>query len=71
MFRTETGTAALVRNPDEIDWRHVWLANAMIDSRKLEPANIARYKMQTRKDSLTRRLHKLRRMRAALGQPRD
>jgi len=67
MSSTETGTAELRRNADEIDWRHVWLTNASIDSGKLEPANIARYKMQTRKDSLTRRLHKLRRMRAFLG----
>ena len=37
MSRTETGTAELRRNADEIDWRQVWLTNAMIDSRKLEP----------------------------------
>jgi hypothetical protein len=67
MSRKETGTAELRRNADEVDWRHVWLTCANIDSGKFEPANIARYKMQTRKDSLTRRLHKLRRMRAFLG----
>jgi hypothetical protein len=67
MSRMETGNAELRRNADEIDWRHVWLTNAKIDSGKLESANIARYKMQTRKDSLTRRLHKLRRIRALLG----
>ena len=37
MSRTETGTAELGRNADEIDWRQVWLTNAMIDSGKLEP----------------------------------
>ncbi len=67
MSSTETGTAELRRNADEIDWRHVWLTNANIDSGRFEPANIARYKMPTRKESLTRRLHKLRRMRALLG----
>jgi len=67
MSTTETGAAELRRNADEIDWRHVWLTTANIDSGKFEPANIARYKMQTRKDSLTRRLQKLRRMRAFLG----
>ncbi len=68
MSRTETDNSALRRNADEIDWRHVWLTNAMIDSGKLEPPKIARYKiMQTRNDSLTRRLHRLRRMRAVLG----
>jgi hypothetical protein len=66
MSRRETGTAVL-RNADEIDWRHVWLTHGMIDSGKLEPPEIARYKMQTRKDSSTRRLHRLRRMRAVLG----
>lgn len=67
MSRSETGTAVLRRNANEIDWPHVWLTNTMIDSGKLEPPKIARYKMQTRKDSLTRRLHRLRRMRAVLG----
>lgn len=67
MTRTKTGTAALRENADEIDWRHVWLTNAMIAGGKLEPRKIARYKIQTRKDSLTRRLHRLRRMRAVLG----
>jgi hypothetical protein len=67
MSRTETGTADLRRNADEIDWRHVWLTNVMIDSGKLESPKFAHYKMQTRKDSLTRRLHRLRRIRAALG----
>jgi len=67
MSRTETGIAVLRRNADEIDWRQVWLTNAMIDSGKLEPPKIAHYKMQTRKASLTRRLHRLRRMRAVLG----
>ena len=67
MSRTETGTAVLGRNADEIDWRQVWLTTAMIDSGKFEPSKIARYKMQPRKDSLTRRLHRLRRMREVLG----
>ena len=67
MSRMETGTAELRRNTDEIDWRHIWLTNVMIDSGKLESPKIARYKMQTRKDSLTQRLHRLRRIRAVLG----
>jgi hypothetical protein len=52
---------------DEPEWRHVWLANAMIDSRKLIAAEITRYKIRTRQPSLTLRLHKLRRLRAALA----
>ena len=55
------------RSAEEMNWRHVWLTNVMIDSGKFEPQKIARYKMQTGKDSLTRRLHRLRRMRAVLG----
>jgi hypothetical protein len=64
---SRTGTSVLGRNADEIDWRQIWLTTAMIDSGKLEPSKIARYKMQPRKDSLTRRLHRLRRMREVLG----
>ena len=64
---SRTGTSVLGRNADEIDWRQVWLTTAMIDSGKFEPSKIARYKMQPRKDPLTRRLHRLRRMREVLG----
>jgi hypothetical protein len=55
------------RSAEEMNWRHVWLTNVMVDSGELEPQKIARYKMQTGKNSLTQRLHRLRRMRAVLG----
>jgi hypothetical protein len=70
MTPKETGTAELRRRADEIDWRHLWLANVMIDTGNPGPAKIARPAMLTRRTSLARRLHKLRRMRAALGPPR-
>jgi hypothetical protein len=70
MSATAIRTTEPRRGDQEIDWRHVWLTSVMIDSGKFEPQKIARYKMLTRKDSLTRRLHRLRRMRAALGPSR-
>jgi hypothetical protein len=63
MSATGIRTTESRRSAEEINWRHVWLTNVIIDSGK----KIARYKMQTGKDSLTRRLHRLRRMRAVLG----
>lgn len=67
MISKEIGATELRRRAAEIDWRHFWLANAMIDNPR--PAKIAHPAMRTRKMSLARRLHKLRRMRAALGSP--
>ena len=67
MSATGIRTTEPHRSAEEINWRHVWLTNVMIDSGKFEPQKIARYKMETGKDSLTRRLYRLRRMRAVLG----
>lgn len=70
MSAMEIRTAEPRQSDGVVNWRHFWLTNVMIDSGKFEPQKIARYKMLTRKDSLTRRLHRLRRMRAALGPSR-
>lgn len=70
MSETEVGIAGLRRSADEINWRHVWLTNVMIDTGKLGPSQIARLKMPIRRNSLTRRLHELRRMRAVLEPPK-
>ena len=70
MSETEVGTAELRQSANEIDWRHVWLTNVMIDTGTLGPPKIARRKLRTGKSSFTRRLHKLRRMRAALEPPK-
>ncbi|MGB7616826.1 MAG: hypothetical protein WBM06_07675, partial [Pseudolabrys sp.] len=67
MSAMEIRTAEPRQSDGVVDWRHFWLANVMIDSGKFEPQKIARYKMQIGKDSLTQRLHRLRRMRAVLG----
>ena len=34
MTPMETGTAELRRHTDEIEWRHFWLTNVMIDTGK-------------------------------------
>ena len=70
MSKTEVGTAELYRSADEINWRHVWLTNAMIDSGKLGPPKNARRNMPIRKNSLTWRLRRLHWMRAVLEQPK-
>jgi hypothetical protein len=69
MSAMEISTVKARQSADEIDWRHVWLANVMIDSGKSWPPKVDRHKAQTRKASLTRRLHKLRRIRSVLGPP--
>lgn len=66
MSETEVGTAELHRSADEINWRNVWLTNVTIDTGKLGAPKITRRKIPIKNSSLTRRLHKLRRMRAVL-----
>jgi hypothetical protein len=53
--------------PTKIAWPHMWLRSAMVD--KAEPSKGIR--PPARKLSPLRRMQKLRRMRAALGQSRD
>jgi hypothetical protein len=53
--------------PAKIEWPHMWLRSAMVG--KLEPSKGIRF--PTQKLSPLRRMQKLRRMRAVLGQPRD
>ena len=49
MSAMEIRTAEPRQSDGVVDWRHFWLTNVMIDSGKLEPRKIARYKMLTRK----------------------
>ena len=51
----------------KIAWPHIWLRSAMVDT--IEPSKGIR--IPTKKESPSRRMHKLRRMKAALGQPRE
>ena len=69
MSAAEISTVKARQSANEIDWRHVWFTNVMIDSGKSWPPNVARHKTQARKDSLALRLRKLRRMRLVLGPP--
>jgi hypothetical protein len=50
----------------DIAWRHYWLTNVMVDGGKFGPVRLARREMPARKEPLSRRLHKLHRMRAVL-----
>ena len=70
MSSMETGATELRQNSVEIDWRHVWLSNVLVDSGQFGLPKIARYERRVRKPSLSERLDKLRCMRAALGPPR-
>jgi hypothetical protein len=53
------------RRREEIAWPHVWLRSAMVG--KLGPMKAR----PTKKETPSRRLQKLRRMKATLGQPRE
>ena len=69
MASSGNGATQFHRAAQEMAWRHFWLTSVLLDSGK-PPARLARREMPVRKDSLTRRLHKLRRMRATLDLPR-
>src|SRR5512143_1105076 len=60
----------LPERTEEIDWRHVWLKSALIDAGNPFPTKIYRPR-PTRHMSLTRRLEKPHRMRAALEPQRS
>ena len=59
----------IAERTEEIASRHVWLKSVLIDANPF-PTKIYRPR-PTRRMSLTRRLEKLHRMRAALGQQRS
>ena len=69
MTRNEIGAADISEPADAIAWRHFWLANVVVENdgrlvRATRPA------LRPRKDSLSRRLQRLRHMRAILDAPR-
>ena len=55
----------IAERTEEIAWRHVWLKSVLIDAGNPFPTKIYRSR-PTRRMSVTRRLEKLHRMRAAL-----
>ena len=50
MSAMEISTVKARQSAAEIDWRHVWLTNVMIDRGKTWPPKVARHKTQTWKD---------------------
>jgi len=68
MTKTGNGATPIRPTANEIAWRHFWLTSVVFDSEK-PPTRLARRDAWVRRDSLTRRLHKLRRMRATLDVP--
>ncbi|HET8972490.1 MAG TPA: hypothetical protein VFN63_04310 [Pseudolabrys sp.] len=70
MIKTETGAADMRQPADDIAWRHFWLANVVVETEGRPLVRVARPALRPRKDSLSRRLQRLRHMRAILGAPR-
>jgi hypothetical protein len=60
----------IAERTEEIAWRHVWLKSVLIDTGNPFPAKIYRPR-PTKRMSVTRRLEKLHRMRAALEPQRS
>ena len=60
----------IAERTEKISWRHVWLKSVHIDAGNPFPTKIYRPR-PTRRMSVTRRLEKLHRMRAALEPPRS
>ena len=70
MVKTEIGAADMPQPADEIVWRHFWLANVVVETEGRPLVSATRPELRPRKDSLSRRLQRLRHMRAVLGAPR-
>jgi len=69
MTRNEIGAADISEPADAIAWRHFWLANVVVENDG-RPLVRAIRPLRPRKDSLSRRLQRLRHMRAILDAPR-
>ena len=70
MTKREIGTAEMQQPADDIAWRHFWLVNVAVESDGRPLVRAIRPVLRPRKDSLSRRLQRLRHMRAVLGAPR-
>lgn len=69
MTKKEIGTAEMQQPADDIAWRHFWLAHVVVETDRRPAVRVARPELRPRKDSLSRRLLRLRHMRAVLGAP--
>ena len=70
MINTEIGVADMRQPADEIAWRHFWLATVVVENDGRPLVRAAHPELRPRKESLSRRLQRLRHMRAILGAPR-
>jgi hypothetical protein len=70
MIKTETGATEVSQPADDIAWRHYWLTNVVLETDGRPLVRTTRPELRPRKDSLSRRLQRLRHMRAILGAPR-
>jgi hypothetical protein len=70
MAKEEIGAADVRQLADDIAWRHFWLANVVVETDGRPLVRATRPELRPRKDSLSRRLQRLRHMRAVLGAPR-
>ncbi len=70
MTNKEIGAADIHQPADDIAWRHYWLTNVAVETDGRPPVRAPRPELRPRKDSLSRRLQRLRHMRAILGAPR-
>jgi hypothetical protein len=70
MTKTNSGAADAHRPTDDINWRHFWLANVMVETDRRLPVRPSRPEPRRSKESLSRRLQRLHHMRATLGTPR-
>ncbi|HET7804419.1 MAG TPA: hypothetical protein VFL53_09270 [Pseudolabrys sp.] len=69
MTKTDMG-ADTAQPADNIAWRHIWLANVLVDTGRQPLARVTHPELRPRKQSLSRRLQRLRYMRAILDGPR-
>jgi hypothetical protein len=70
MTEKEIGAAEIRQPADDIAWRHFWLTNVAVETDGRPLVRATRPELRPRKDSLSRRLQRLRQMRAILGAPR-
>jgi hypothetical protein len=70
MTKTDMGATDTAQPADDIAWRHFWLANVVVETDGRPLVRATRPELWPRKESLSRRLQRLRHMRAVLGAPR-
>ena len=70
MTKTDMGATDTAQPAADIAWRHFWLANVVVETDGRPLMRATPPELRPRKESLSRRLQRLRHMRAILGAPR-